>query len=213
MTTWLWLADVGPATQAQWVARHENRLSASEAIRLQRIVRPWRRAQFLAGHALLRRLLATCAEVAEERVVIESRGDGRPEVGSPTGWCVSIAHSRRFVAALAAAGPQAVGVDVEWMNPDRDIDAIVQALGEPPPGSREIAYQWWARHEAEVKVGAGASPVWVTNWNDFAVAVCAGEQPGVVATVDLASQEPARALALFWVACTDGWVEGGGHVP
>lgn len=193
----LWLAEIAPAMQTAWSRRQDGTLSASEAARLLRLQRPQRRAQFLAGHVLLRRLVAAYAGVAVEDVVIESLADGRPEVRLPAGWRASIAHSHGLVAVLLAGDGVAAGVDIEWMDPQRDIEAIARAACAVAPASREHAYRIWAQHEAELKAGSQGDRVCVATWNEHALAACAPAPP-VVELVDVAACGPARPLAIDW---------------
>lgn len=194
---WLWLAHIEPATRHAWVERYARCLSESERGRMQRISRPERRAQFLAGHILLRRLVATRAGVAPDEVELCSRPDGRVALLSPLGWQPSLAHSKQWVAALADPGVAAAGVDIELMQPQRQIQAIVQLTCEVETESREHAYRIWAQHEAELKAGFGAVRAWVTTWTGHALAVCASVSP-LAMQVDLADDTPARALDLPW---------------
>jgi phosphopantetheinyl transferase len=194
---WLWLADIGPATEHDWVARHAPWLSESEQARLQRIARPERRAQLLAGHILLRRLVAACAGIAADAVKLCSQPDGRVELISPFGWQPSLAHSKQWVAALADPGTAGAGVDIELMQGERQIQAIVQLACAVEAESREDAYLLWAQREAELKARSGAVGTWVTTWTSHALAVCASASP-LAMQVDLAGGAPARALELIW---------------
>jgi hypothetical protein len=194
---WLWLADIGPATRSEWIERHAPWLSESEQARLQRIGRPERRAQLLAGHILLRRLVAAQAGVAADEVKLCSHADGRVELISHRGWQPSLAHSKQWVAALADRGTAAAGVDIEFMQAERQIQAIVQLACAVESESREDAYLVWAQREAELKAGPDTAGVWVTTWTGYALAVCAGASP-LVSQVDLAGAAPARALDLVW---------------
>jgi 4'-phosphopantetheinyl transferase len=191
------LAEVAPATRRDWVGRHEPWLTPSERARLLRIVRPQRRAQFVAGHVLLRRLVAACAGLEARAVAVESLPDGRPWLGAPAAWQVSLAHSQRWVAALAGAGEAALGVDIEWINPARAIEALVQLAGMPRPDSREHAYLLWAQREAQFKAAGGGAGLHVAIWQGHALAVCGPSAPAV-AWVDLADTAPAQPLALTW---------------
>jgi len=194
---WLWLADIAPATRLDWVERHVPWLSESEQARLQRIGRPERRAQLLAGHILLRRLVAARAGIAAEEVELCSQPNGRVELVSPFGWQPSLAHSKQWVAALADPGTTGTGVDIELMQAERQIQAIVQLACAVETASREQAYLVWAQREAELKAGSGAVDAWVTTWTGHALAVCASDSP-LVMQVDLADDAPARALELAW---------------
>jgi hypothetical protein len=194
---WLWLADIEPATRPEWIERHAPWLSESEQTRLQRIGRPERRAQLLAGHILLRRLVAERAGIAACDVKLASRSDGRVELLSPFGWQPSLAHSKQWVAALADPGVAGAGVDIELMQAERQIKAIVHMACAVETASREDAYLVWAQHEAELKAGSGAIGAWVATWSGHALAVCASASPLVV-QVDLASDAVASALDLVW---------------
>jgi 4'-phosphopantetheinyl transferase len=192
----LWLADVGPASQPDWAAAHARWLSASEHTRWQRFVRPLRRAQFLAGHVLLRHLMGAWAAADAASVAIESRADGSAVIALPTGFRCSLAHSNRWVAALVDREPHGVGVDIEWMRPDRAIEAIVEAGCGRRATSREHAYRLWALHEAQLKARAAAGS-WVATLPGHALAVCARGVPDAT-LFDLESARLDGALLLDW---------------
>jgi hypothetical protein len=197
-SVWLWLADVGPAVRPDWVERHTPWLSASELAHLERIARPERRAQLLAGHVLLRHLVAACTGGDARRVQVGTLADGRPQVNVPAGWQTSLAHSKQWVAALVAGGVPAAGVDIEWMDPRRQIQAIVEAACAVDAGSRERAYLLWTQREAEIKAGPGACATHVAAWEDRAIAVCAAAPPQATLVVDLDRYLAPRPLELTW---------------
>ena len=196
---WLWLADIGPAGQPAWIEQHGAWLSPSERLRLQRIVRTERRMQMFAGHVLLRRLVAARTGVNAREVDVCSQPDGRVELIAPSGWRPSLAHSKQWVAALLGGGMIRVGVDIERMQPDRQIQTIVKLACSIETESREHAYLVWAQREAELKAGTDARGAWVATWAGNALAVCASARP-VVAEVDLAADKPARTLELAWTS-------------
>jgi len=195
---WLWLADIGPAAQPDWFEQHRAWLSASEQARLQRIVRAERRDQLMAGHILLRRLVAARTGVAPREVDVCSQPDGRVELIAPPGWQPSLAHSKQWVAALLERGQTGTGVDIERMQPDRQIQTIVKLVCSIEAESVEQAYLAWAQREAELKAGPDAAGTWVATWAGNALAVCASAPPAV-AQVDLAAAARARALDLAWI--------------
>ena len=198
----LWLADSGVATQPAWIETHSAWLTSEERERLARFTRPQRRAQFLAGHILLRRVVAACWCIDPRDVRVATRADGSPEVLVPAGVQCSLAHTGRWVAALvqpAEADDCRPGVDIESMRSDRPIEAIVKLACGIDAVSREQAYRAWAQHEAQIKAAAGAPP-FVTTWEGHALAVCAGGRPRS-AVVDLAAPDHRTPLDLIW---TDG---------
>ena len=197
----LWLAEIGPAQRSDWIERHTPWLSDTELARLQRIARPERRAQLLAGHVLLRRLVAACAGGAAPEVEVRSLPDGRPELIAPAGWRASLAHSKRWVAALLDSGTRGAGVDIELMRPGRQIETIVKLACSVDAQSPQQAYLLWTQREAQIKAGSDAAGIWVTTWARNALAACASAAPEV-ALVDLATDAPPRPLRLAWTACS-----------
>lgn len=195
---WLWLADVGPAARPAWVERHAAWLSAGERARLERIGRPERRAQLLAGHVLLRHLVAARTGGEARSVNVGTLAGGRPTIDHPAGWQPSLAHSKRWVAALLVPGARAAGVDIEWMDPRRQIEAIVRMACDVETRSRELAYLLWAQREAEIKAGRGANATHVAAWEDHALAVCAVDPPATTLVVDLDAGRPSRPVELTW---------------
>jgi hypothetical protein len=195
---WLWLADVAPATRPGWIEQHTAWLTSSELARLHRIVRPERRAQLLAGHVLLRHLVAARTGLDARAVQVTTLADGRPEVTAPAGWQPSLAHSKQWVAALLDGGGLASGVDIEWMHPGRQIETIVKMACGVDAISREHAYQLWTQREAGIKAASGVAAIHVTTWHDHALAVCAGAKPAVTLIVDLDASAPPRGLELTW---------------
>lgn len=191
----LWLADIAPARRSDWIDAHAGWLSASERARWQRIARPERRAQFLAGHVLLRRLVAACGADAAAEVVVTSDTDGRPGVA---GWQPSLAHSKHWVAALLDADGDTVGVDIEWMQPTRQIETIVRLACSVEAESPERAYLIWAQREAEIKAGSlRQSTTRVATWNGHALAACASATPAV-AVIDLDTHAAPAVTSLDW---------------
>jgi phosphopantetheinyl transferase len=87
-----------------------------------------RRAEYLAGRALLRHALAHCTGKNAASFRIEVAVDGKPEcIGGPA---ISLSHSGDFlVCALAAAGP--IGIDVEIDGPRRSLAAIAERFFTP----------------------------------------------------------------------------------
>jgi hypothetical protein len=197
----LWLADTGPAADAGWVAAFEPQLSPSERARLARLVRPQRRQQFLAAHALARRAVAARTGCAANDVQLTQHPEGRPQIAVPPGLRVSLAHAATHAAVLLdIAGPDdaPLGVDIEACRAERDIEAIVKAIGENP-ASRLDAYVRWAWHEARHKAPAAVCG-WVGAWGGFVLAAAGVELPPTVWRVDLNAGEPPLPVRIEWSA-------------
>lgn len=207
-TLWLAHAATAPApadVQAATV------FSPSEQARLARMARPARRAQFIAGHLLLRALLQSLGVAAP---VIEVAADGRPLARDADGRSpgVSLAHSGGWVAALAG-GEGVPGVDVEL---SRDAPADPQwPAGRPPRPMSADELDRWVVAEARAKSLPRHASCWVSRWECVAageraatagvlhVAVAMSSIPPTVRLVNLrdASYNP-RELVLAWRPAT-----------
>ncbi|MFJ7203514.1 4'-phosphopantetheinyl transferase family protein [Streptomyces sp. NPDC098789] len=126
-----------------------------------------RRAEWLAGRLLAKRLVATFLAVPAHEVEVLPRGDGSPRVlvggGPAPALHLSISHTARHVAAALAPGP--VGVDLcdtasaatvrrvaDHVLSPRDRRAIATDRLGDPPGDRPGAWAGaWALKEAAVK--------------------------------------------------------------
>ncbi|MFE3519851.1 4'-phosphopantetheinyl transferase superfamily protein [Streptomyces sp. NPDC059166] len=169
------------ATTAEVLAHpglDEGMLARWERDRLDRIRVPARRDDVVAARLLLRlvttrvtgrppyahRLVQFCAECGRS-------GHGRPSLSDLPGTGVSMSHAPGLVAA--AAGPGAVGIDVEPSSrrpgprgvlerilPEADLLAADEAAD---PGGELL--RSWVRREALLKAGADGRPV-LREWRD-----------------------------------------------
>lgn len=203
-----------PSLAARWLPR----FSDSERQRLERLARPQRRAQFVAAHALLRlaaeavglggadRLDADRHDVDRlDRFRCEVDADGRPRIAAPGGWQVSLSHSGTRVVALLDRGRQAIGVDIERMNNERDIVSIVAAACSKHAGSRDQAYRIWAAHEARLKTAADGDVLraWHALFDSDALAIAGTDfAPAAIHVFDLAAADAAASTVhrLDWSA-------------
>ena len=207
----LWLAHAATAPAPDEVQSAVAAFSPSEQARLARIARPARRAQFIAGHLLLRALLQSLGVAAP---VIEVAADGRPlaQDADGRGVGVSLAHSGGWVAALAG-GDGVPGVDIEL---SRDAPADPQwPAGRPPRPMAADELDRWVVAEAGAKSWPRHASCWVSRWECVAsgvragaagvlhVAVAMSSIPPTVRLVNLrdASYNP-RELVLAWRPAT-----------
>jgi len=160
---WATVADSGPHL--------EPLLSAQERERWRAYVQADDRHRFLTGAALLRRAAATCLSVAPEQLRVDRRcpqcgaQHGKPRLPDHPGVDVSVAHTGEHAAVALARGPR-VGVDVERIRRDVDVDELARSafssgeaaeLAALPAGDRATAfYRLWTRKESIVKaLGVG----------------------------------------------------------
>ncbi|MCC2960374.1 4'-phosphopantetheinyl transferase superfamily protein [Massilia sp. IC2-278] len=161
--TLLWLADTAPLG-ADWFAAGLGWLNDAERLRHERFARAERRRQFVAGRILLRMALAELLGVAPCAVALTERPGNAPALAFPEqpGLGLSISHSGQWVAcAVSLTGP--VGLDIERIDPARDVLAIAeQAFGPEEAGQLKVLeataradafYRMWCRYEAHIKLG------------------------------------------------------------
>ncbi|HBN51493.1 MAG: hypothetical protein CMO03_06355 [Thalassospira sp.] len=73
--------------------------------------------------------------------------------------CASISHSRDLVAVAIAKDPDAmIGIDIEYRDPSRDIDALSRWLFDGDADGRDF-YQGWCDYEAAFKATGETDPV------------------------------------------------------
>lgn len=208
----LWLTAFDSPLPAAWIDIAVQSFSPSEVQRLARIRRLLRREQFVVGHVLLRRLLASLGVVEPS---IEFAPDGRPRLArrdDSVNWHVSLSHSRSAVAALAA--PAAAGVDIEFQRPLRDPEAVAALLGHAgafaatvPAGSDPGAsvLKLWVATEARAKAqSAERAPgdrdaAWLAEWNSCWVCV-AGTANAPQTVVTDVMRETYNSAPRDWIA-------------
>lgn len=147
--TSLWLADAGTVTDAD-LQRYLAWLTPGEQARHARFVRSERRRQFVAGRVLLRMALGPVLGVPPRQVLLEERRGLSPRLvtAAPVGVApgFSIAHSGPWLAC-AVSGLGAVGLDIEMMDPSRDLAALARQAFEGDAAARWQAMQGWLEAE------------------------------------------------------------------
>lgn len=207
----VWLLDSGlleDATLASWLPL----LGGDEQARYARFVRRERCRQFIAGRVLLRQLAGQSAGVPPVELTITERHGQAPLLFFPPAFrspfYFSLSHSGPWVAC-AISTHAALGLDIEILDPARDIDALAAqafsaeecaALQGLPPQERRMAfYRLWSRYEARIKVGLpsdhAAAGEWVLAHPQLSIAVCSAD--GQAAPPVLKTMAPD---ALIWTA-------------
>ena len=158
-------------------------------------------ARRAASRAALRQVLAAYLGEDPATIRLTEGGWGKPRLAmAPERLDYNLSHSGEL-ALIAVTRGCAVGVDVEWINPERDGAAIAEralpaadaaAVREAPADERAaVFHQLWACHEARLKcLGAGlmspppeiaeevvAEPLQIDPGYAAAVAVAAAELP------------------------------------
>jgi 4'-phosphopantetheinyl transferase len=165
------------------LARCIGWLDDSERGRLARFVRRERRAQFIAGRVLARRTLGAVLGVAPEMVRLVERPGAAPALAMPGAGSAgfSISHSGPWIACAASATGR-IGLDVEVVDPARDIDALAaqafdasqQAWLAARPADTRLCdfYRAWSTLEARFKLGTAAAATFDLSRPGLAIVVC-----------------------------------------
>lgn len=177
------------------LARCIDWLDDSERERLARFVRRERRTQFIAGRVLARRTLGAVLDVAPETVRLVERPGAAPALAVPDAGAAgfSISHSGSWIACAASATGR-IGLDVEVVDPARDIDALAaqafdasqQAWLAARPAASRLAdfYRIWSTLEARFKLGAAAAATFDLSRPGLSIVLCCEHEPALPPVVE-----------------------------
>lgn len=172
------------------LAGYTTWLDDSERQRVARFVRRERRNQFIAGRVLARRTLGAVLGVAPETVRLVERPGAAPALAVPDAGTAgfSISHSGPWIACAASATGR-VGLDVEVVDPARDIDALAaqafdaseQAWLAARPAATRVAdfYRTWSTLEARFKLGTVAAATFDLSRPGLSMVVCCEHEPAL----------------------------------
>ncbi len=170
-------------------------LSPDEQARANRFYFQKDRDRFTLARGILRLILGRYLDRSAESLQFRSTKTGKPFLSNadlPSGQklCFNVSHSHQM-ALYALAWNREVGIDVEQINPDRDLEAIAdrffsaaenRALMQLSPDVKPQGFfNCWTRKEAFLKaIGTGLT------------------QPLDQFTVSLTPGEPAQLLQTAW---------------
>jgi 4'-phosphopantetheinyl transferase len=193
--TLLWLADAATLSDSA-LAGYAGWLGEGERQRAARFVRPARRRQFIAGRALLRLALARTLGMEPDTTHLPERPAAAPLLALAGHEHIgfSISHTACWVAcAVSTAGR--VGVDIELIDPARDIDALAgqafdaqqrAALAARPPASRvRDFYTLWSTAEARFKLGVEPASTFEFSHPELSVVLCCERAPTTRPSLEL----------------------------
>ncbi|HEX2605582.1 MAG TPA: 4'-phosphopantetheinyl transferase superfamily protein [Oxalicibacterium sp.] len=184
----LWLTD-SRSVDSRTLDSRMDWLSASEAARYRRFIRPQRQRQFLLGRILLRIALAELLGIETSGIALAERPGNAPAlIGIVPVPAFSIAHSGHWVAC-AVSTDTPLGLDIEVRNSERDLAALARqafsrkeadALAKLDGEARvRTFYELWSRKEAAYKListlptGERHSPHFTTLAHpDLSIVVC-----------------------------------------
>ncbi len=166
----VWYALVADHTEPWQQEQFRALLATDERRRLERLVTPALKQEFLLTRALCRHALSWHTGVAPAAWTFECNRYGRPEIRSPLGLPAlrfNLSNTRSMVACAVALDTD-VGVDVEcWNHPGDTVPMGAQVFSDterlalqccPPALQRRRFYQHWTLKEAYIKArGVGLS--------------------------------------------------------
>jgi len=146
---------------ADVVSALHKTLSPAERERMARLKKPSAREKFAITRGLLRATLAYHLAVSPTHLRFELLPQGKPVLAHPaTDVQFNLSHSRDVIL-LAVTHRRAVGVDVEYLRPMRDMDKFAarffsenerEWLASVPPGEKtRVFFEVWTRKEAYLK--------------------------------------------------------------
>jgi 4'-phosphopantetheinyl transferase len=164
----VWLADASHFDDDD-LAFFARCLSTSEAERYRRFSRSCRKRQFLIGRMLLRYAAGKAVGLSPSAFAVREQSANAPRLIFPESVHVepgfSLSHSGKWVAC-AVSRSSILGLDIEVVNPDRDLLAIgksvfhkneIASLLKLSGESRVAAfYHLWSLHEALLKLFSNA---------------------------------------------------------
>jgi 4'-phosphopantetheinyl transferase len=184
----LWRVDLEAIAgeEAQW----SNILSDDERTRAARFHFQIHRQYFIAGRALLRRILAAYLAADSKELTFSYSSKNKPALAGTYANRLSfnISHSGE-IALIAVTQNRQIGVDVELIRHDFDTAAIAtrffseveqeQLAALPAEQRHETFFRCWTRKEAYIKAtGEGLSlPL-----RQFDVSIAPGSQDALLAT-------------------------------
>ncbi len=201
----LCVPDILPALQES-----NALLSDDERVRAGRYLRAEDRNRFIAGRSLLRRLLAGYAGVGPTDIVFRFGSHGKPLLDLPSAArhiSFNLSHSSDWIVC-AMTTERAIGVDVEFMNSNIDVDALgrtvfcaseretFERLAEVD--RRPAFFALWSRKEAYIKaIGSGLS----VSPADIEVTICPQDAPRLLRAPAESNPERWRLQTLDVAEC------------
>lgn len=178
----VWIVDAREVDDA-WLSGHVAWLDEPDAVRFSRFVRRERQRQFLIGRVLLKQELGRMLGVPPREISLSAEAGKAPELASPQGApiALSVSHSGPWVAC-AASSFTPIGLDIETIDPARDVIALAeQAFGPDeaawlaarPDSTRTLEfYEKWCEHEARIKLGLDHCHKHVLRHHEVAAVLC-----------------------------------------
>lgn len=180
-------------------------LGEGELARYRRFVRRERRDQFVAGRVLLRQMLGQLLGRDPRSFAFEERAGQAPLLRAAAGVAgLSISHSGPWVACAVSAHTR-VGLDIEQLDPGRDIAALAAQAFDPQqqawlaarPAHTRVRdfYRMWSEHEARIKLGAPAAQCTTLAHEAVSVVLCSAQALSAAPALEIGPLPPVEMVA------------------
>ncbi len=162
----VWLMDLDE--EIAHLSEMQTILAADEIARAQRFHFPEHKRRFILGRGLLRIILAKYLNLEPSAIAFSYGSHGKPFLEEPfSHLSFNLAHSQGLALYIVALGRD-VGIDVECITGDREIDSIISRfftqseqtylLNLPATDRQTAFFRCWTCKEAQAKAsGEGIS--------------------------------------------------------
>jgi 4'-phosphopantetheinyl transferase len=144
-------------------ADYSRLLASDEQVRAERFRFERERRRFIVGRGTLRIVLGRYLNTPPEKIKFAYHANGKPSLPDGllhTALCFNLSHSEEMLL-LAVTYHRAVGIDLETIQPDLDVEHIAEQFFSPAeraelaalPSGRRLAsfFSGWTRKEAYLK--------------------------------------------------------------
>ncbi len=149
------------------LAAYQSTLSLDELARAERFYFDRDRRRYIVARGQLRQLLAGYLDMTPAEIHFRYAAQGKPALAGDADVQFNVSHAQD-VALIGFCRGAALGVDVEWIRPLSDMDAVAHRsfsaieyadyLTMPPDRKPICFFNCWTRKEAFIKaVGEGLS--------------------------------------------------------
>ena len=162
-------------------------LSDEEKLRANRLKFPHLRVRYVAARGILRRLLSQYLSVSAVDIKINYGKQGKPFLMNFPNFKFNLSHSEDL-AVFAFSKSMTLGIDVEYINKEIDIESIVprffskneaaSVLGLTPDKRPAAFFNCWTRKEAFIKAKGGGLSIPL---DQFEVSLLPGDTPEILA--------------------------------
>lgn len=140
-------------------------LNSEEQARAERFVNPKHGQHYRCVRGVLRRILSRYLNIAPQAVNFAYAAHGKPLLQNDPALHFNLSHSHHM-AAYAIRLEQEIGVDIEFMRPQKNLVGMIKHVASPleqdelnmltENDARQAFYRLWTRKEAFIKaVGRG----------------------------------------------------------